>query len=422
LFALSANGQRVLSVAREHALLVSTVGQSGHMLLQGLSGTITALALSPDSNLAAAASLDQSIRVWDLRSGRTAHTIRTQAQARVLAFSPDGRRLAAAIDRVVTLWDVDAETPRVTLDGHAANVTSVAFSPDGSRLASGGSDLTVRLWDATTGTLLATGSGHQFDVRSVAFDPTGTRLVSASAEGARIWDTQVLEVLLTVRPGGSIAAFSADGSRLLLGENGTARILDSRSAYHPDAERMVTDLFARHHLAREVVKALREDVASDRRVREIAIEMAERRGDNPEALDTESWRIVKRADATARDYGRALAYADRATTLAPSSRSHLNTLGVARYRNGDWKAALVTLERAAAMRETPSPRDLAFLAMARFRLGQAQAARDTLERLREEMKKPDNGNNEALRGFLREAEALVTGVGAKPAAPAGAQK
>ena len=65
--------------------------------------------------------------------------------------------------------------------------------------------------------------------------------------------------------------------------------------------------------------------------------------------------------------------------------------------------------------------ELAFLAMAHQRLGQRDAALAALEQLRAEVKQPDNGNNEELQGFLREAEAVVTGAGARPAAPEAAR-
>ena len=65
--------------------------------------------------------------------------------------------------------------------------------------------------------------------------------------------------------------------------------------------------------------------------------------------------------------------------------------------------------------------ELAFLAMAHQRLGQRDAALAALEQLRAEVKQPDNGNNEELQGFLRESEAVVTGAGARPAAPEAAR-
>jgi WD40 repeat protein len=64
-----------------------------------------------------------------------------------VAFSPDGVRLAtASLDKTVKVWDIRTGTPLLDLK-HSAPVGSVAFSPDGTRLAAGSGDMTVRIWE-----------------------------------------------------------------------------------------------------------------------------------------------------------------------------------------------------------------------------------------------------------------------------------
>ncbi len=96
-----------------------------------------------------------------------------------VAFSRDGKKLASVSwDQTVRLWEVGTGRSLATLQGHTEPVTSVAFSPDGKKLASGARDDTVRLWEVGTGRSLGTLKGHSQWIGSVAFSPDGKKLAS----------------------------------------------------------------------------------------------------------------------------------------------------------------------------------------------------------------------------------------------------
>src|SRR5207249_2033861 len=123
--------------------------------------------------------------LWEARTGRELLSLKDGIRAlHGVAWSPDGRRLAAASsDRLywmnpgeVKVWDAQTGTELLTLRGHTRLVWNVAFSPDGQRLASSSRDGTARVWDSDSGQeLLCLQAGppdvEMPDVEAVAFSP-----------------------------------------------------------------------------------------------------------------------------------------------------------------------------------------------------------------------------------------------------------
>jgi WD40 repeat protein len=151
------------------------------------------LAFSPDGRMLAAGTGDGNISLWDVATqqsiGQPLHG--DGKPVLCIAFSPDGKILASAgTDNSITLWNVATHQPLgAPLVGHTKDVNSIAFSPDGTLLASGSSDQSIILWNV--GTHQPVGKpllGYSGDVGSVVFSPDGKTLVSGNDGGVILWD------------------------------------------------------------------------------------------------------------------------------------------------------------------------------------------------------------------------------------------
>lgn len=202
---------------------------------QGHSRPIRCLAFSPEGRLLATSGYDDVIRLWDVETGRmlrvipapdgyaiafssdgrhlttgkqvfdvyTDEVVATSAKDRMvtrLALSPDGRTLAfldegdeqySAEPRVLCLWDM--KEGREISRSVKRDVVSLAFSPDGRILATGGMDGGVRLWNPRKGELLTTLPAALRPVATPVFSPDGKLLLVTGDEPA-LWDLETEEI------------------------------------------------------------------------------------------------------------------------------------------------------------------------------------------------------------------------------------
>jgi eukaryotic-like serine/threonine-protein kinase len=210
-------------------------------------GRVNAVDFSPAGDVVAAACGDGSARLYRVDNAAELERLAAhEGPVFAVAFSPDGRRIATAgalpqaagpEKGAVRVRSLSAGDGGVLTLPHPARAHAAAWSPDGLRLATACADGLVREWDTVTGRMLGAFKGHADDVNWVAWSRDGSRVASASSDGTvRLWKPADGWSSIELKgPVGQVweVAISPDGTRIAgVGADASLHLWHTESGRH----------------------------------------------------------------------------------------------------------------------------------------------------------------------------------------------
>ncbi|MBE8971018.1 hypothetical protein IQ277_33905 [Nostocales cyanobacterium LEGE 12452] len=206
--------------------LTPSLTPAGGRLLRTLKGHsywVNAVAVTPNGQQVISASVDNTLKVWNLATGEEQFTLKGHSNSvNAVAVTPNGQQvISASRDKTLKVWNLATGEEQFTLKGHSYWVNAVAVTPNGQQVISASSDKTLKVWNLATGEEQFTLKGHSYWVNAVAVTPNGQQVISASYDNTlKVWNLVTGEIIATFTGEGSISccAVAPDRMTIVAGE------------------------------------------------------------------------------------------------------------------------------------------------------------------------------------------------------------
>jgi len=399
----------------------------------------------------------------------TSIAIPEQGGSPCIALAEQARLVAVGQGEQISVYAPRSGGKLAILEGHNGTITDLAFDQSATLLASASAaDATVRLWNPASKDVLAMFHTPQKKKKltSVALSPTGRWLAVGDSEGqVRLWDlwevrrrlraagldwsTQPIphtrdaamgQETLTLdghqpiqaapSPGESLHRYARTYYVTGLRQSEPGGNLNAACKYfkiaidtvqelvadYPTVEKYQESLARSYHslaMAQEGLAEPNEAVESYQKAIEIKEGLL---GENPTSVTHQktlalscnslAWLLSTYPAGAIQNAERAVELAEKAVELTPQNGFYWNTLGVARYRAGDWKAAIEALAKSMELRSGGDSFDWFFLSVSHSQLEEKEEARNWYDKAVKWMEENIPDNKELIR-FRAEAAELL---------------